>query len=260
MATSSVFISRAIRSRPRFDLKRLLILFAIVCAYFAAYKLTPRSLIRDGARITHLRVFARDFQPYFFAPAGVFEATSTRIFPTLWWSGHECGQDVILQTDHVSLRFRGKNSPPPRDHPLGDEADILTFQTEIEDPDLKTAEEFLRDKFPRPYTVPKVSEWYEDATDELTRINLLRVLAASQDPRAALVLASAMRSKLRVRIEAASLLRTYFLPPCSGGGDTGSSFAYGFDWLEENAGRLFEEARHLPPFGSRTSRASSRAR
>jgi hypothetical protein len=112
----------------------------------------------------------------------------------------------------------------------------------------EAAAKFLHDRYPRPYTATKVIQWYEEAGDDVTRVHLLSILAASRDPRAALVLGTALRSpSLEVRFAAVNGLNWEFgADACAVGGGAEDAFASAYEWLEENQVRLLTEARGLP--------------
>jgi hypothetical protein len=225
-----------------------------------------------GMRTVRMRCFGKDFQPYLFAPAGWIEALAVRI-KGRFKSDPQCGEVVLLCTQHVSLRFRAIADLPPMDAPLLGEMDILEFaeahppfwyrgefhsrMTQPDgtivacrywDCDIDRAEGFLRAKYARPYTMGQILRWYEQERDPRTRASLLVVLAASRDPRAGLVLAGAIRStNVDVRIAAAEALNRHFgADLCSSGGNLESEFAHAEEWLEENEVRLRKAARDLP--------------
>lgn len=225
-----------------------------------------------GMRLSLVRRFTKDFQPYFFAPAGLVESIVVHIKRASSSELH-CPEVVQLSTEHVSLRFRATADLPPMDAPLSLDTDILQFAAEhppwwlpvtfhptMTQPDgtqvpckywdcaVDRAEDFLRDKYARPYTLSRVLRWYDETCDEPTRVNLLTVLAASRDPRAGLVMAGAISSTSRELPRAAvNALNTHFgANRCSVGGNLESDFRQAFDWLEENEGRLRKEADNLP--------------
>jgi hypothetical protein len=264
--------------KPRARFLRRVVVIGILAlaasAYAWAYHKVP--LLRcptGGMRVVQMRCFGKDFQPYFFAPAGRIEALMIR------WRQHgavppACGEVVDLCTQHVRLRFRATPDLPPTDAPLPYGTDILTFAQQhppyaetmaarglppfraeragvlcnYSDCDIDEAEAFLRDKFSRPYTIGRVLRWYGEEHDEQTRSSLLVVLGASRDPRAALALAAALRStNHRLRITAVNALSTNFGPnQCAGGGNLESTFANVDEWLDENERRLRAEAMRLP--------------
>ncbi|MEO6971655.1 MAG: hypothetical protein ABI217_12265 [Chthoniobacterales bacterium] len=104
------------------------------------------------------------------------------------------------------------------------------------DCDVERAAEFLDGRHPRPYTVRKVIGWYEEAADETTGMHLLYLLSASRDPRAALVLGTALRSpSLVIRSAAVNGLNWEFgADRCGVGGNFGTSYASAYEWLQEN--------------------------
>lgn len=89
---------------------------------------------------------------------------------------------------------------------------------------------------------------HEEAADETTRMHLLFLLSASRNPRAALVLGTALRSpSLVIRGAAMNGLNWQFgAERCGVGGRFESSYDAAWDWLEENQARLLQEARRLP--------------
>lgn len=219
------------------------------------------------------RRFGKDFQPYFFAPAGLVESIVVRIKHAIS-SRERCAEVVVLSTAHVSLRFPASADLPRVDAPLPRDTDILQFTKEHPlwwippsfhptminpdgtqvacnywDCDVDRAEEFLREKYPRPYTLSRVLRWYQEASDERTRAHLMTILAASRDPRAGLVLADAIRSTNPNVPSAAAVegLRTHFgAGQCAVGGDLESDFDEARGWLKENETRLRTEAERLP--------------
>jgi hypothetical protein len=133
--------------------------------------------------VEHLRVFRNDFQPYFFAPAGYIEARIISLKPAAFWPKTQCAQFVVLETDHVDLRFRATSDPAPIDRPIAYDVDILGHVEEevarlkhsasIQQPDgsmracrfadcdLDRAEEFLRARYSRPFTLMNAMRWYK---------------------------------------------------------------------------------------------------
>ncbi len=82
---------------------------------------------KGGMQTVHMRCFARDFQPYFFAPAARIEALAIRIRRRLVPTTDFCGEVVQVCTTRVDLRFRATPDFPPIDAPLPYGTDILTF-------------------------------------------------------------------------------------------------------------------------------------
>lgn len=111
--------------------------------------------------------------------------------------------------------------------------------------ELDDAEDFLRDRYPRPYTLRKALSWYEEACDEPTRIHLLVLLAASRDPHAALIVGNALMSpSANISVAAVRAFNQFFdATQCSLGGNLESDFTAAFNWLEENGTRLRRDAR-----------------
>lgn len=241
-----------------------------VGAYTAAYYKVPVLRCWQGdVRVYQMRCFDKDFEPYFFAPAGFIEALLVRVARHVRPQS-PCGEAIVLCTSHVRLQFSAKADPPPNDRPIPWDADILEYvirrDAEIYGPkaysertlpdgskirsrystfDLDDAENFLRDRYQRPCTLKQALRWYEGACDESTRIHLLVLLAASRDPHAALVVGNAlMSSSLDIRVAAVNALNGFFgATQCAGGGNLESDFAAAFNWLEENDTRLRRDAR-----------------
>ncbi len=198
------------RSKRRISVVVALLLLLV--AYAVCYRILPRRIRRDGAYITHLRVFTRDFQPYFFAPAGFVESLIIRVWPTFFWPEITCAQVVDLKTNHVHVRIAARSGPKPVYRPIAWDADIIAtasryfdftnsihsadgsmHQCKYWDCDLEKTEDFLSSRFPRPYTLDKALQWFDQAAEEETRAHLVVLLAASRDPRGVLVAASALQ-------------------------------------------------------------------
>jgi hypothetical protein len=110
------------------------------------------------------------------------------------------------------------------------------------DYELEQAVERLKN-YSRPFTVSKVISWYSRAEDEKIRAALLRVLAVSRDPRAALILGNSLKDDaLAVRIAATYGLMDYFLPSVAGGGSEQHMLAVQ-EWWEKNRERLENETK-----------------
>lgn len=110
------------------------------------------------------------------------------------------------------------------------------------DYDLEQAVEKLKN-YSQPFTVPSVISWYSETKDGKIRAALLRVLAVSRDPRAALILGNSLKDdSLDVRIAATYSLMDYFLPSVIGGGTEQHMFAVQ-RWWEENRKKLEKEAK-----------------
>ena len=103
----------------------------------------------------------------------------------------------------------------PRDS-LVTEPDGTMRRPKFGDPQLEDAETFLTPRFSRPWTVTTVLARLRASTDAAMSAHLLRVLAASRHPRAALVLGEALRSDLS--IPACYGLLDYFPVPATMGG------------------------------------------
>ncbi len=105
----------------------------------------------------------------------------------------------------------------------------------------KAVEELQKHK--RPWTVSRVLKWYGKAKDAKLRANLLRVLAASKDSRAAIALGNALEDKsLDVRLSAVYGLTDYFveIDYCCG---TEQAFFVAKEWWEKNKKRLDEKTK-----------------
>ena len=106
---------------------------------------------------------------------------------------------------------------------------------------LGRAEEALKDHA-KPWTVRKVLAWYKQARDAKTRAHLLRVLAASRHPKAAIELGEALNdSELEVRVAATYGLLDYFWPTLAPTGGTEVHMAAAAKWWRENRRRLLLE-------------------
>jgi hypothetical protein len=110
---------------------------------------------------------------------------------------------------------------------------------------LEKAVEKLKN-YSQPFTVPKVISWYRKAKDGKTRASLLRVLAASRDPRAALILGNSLEDNdsLDVRVAATDGLTDYFINyiVCCG---TEQQMIYVHSWWEKNQARLEKEVKGI---------------
>ena len=103
---------------------------------------------------------------------------------------------------------------------------------------LAEAEAFLSPFHRRPWTVTDAIGWFHKA-DDRSRCYILRLLAASRDPRAALVLGAALESK--VSLAAGEGLIDYFLPSMTSGG-TEQQMDAARKWFASNKARLQSEA------------------
>lgn len=98
---------------------------------------------------------------------------------------------------------------------------------------------------PRPWTVPKVLGWYAAAQDSTTRAHLLRILAASRDPRGAVVLGSALSdTDIAVRIAAIDGLAHYFVRETICCGSEGKVKVV-TQWWGEHGERIQREAQQV---------------
>ncbi len=112
------------------------------------------------------------------------------------------------------------------------------------DYELEQAVEQLKD-YSQPLTVPKVISWYSEAKDEKIRVSLLRVLAASRDARAALVLGNLLKDDwLSIRVAATYGLKDYFIQSYLGRSTEDHMLAVQA-WWEKNQERLEAEAKRI---------------
>ncbi len=110
------------------------------------------------------------------------------------------------------------------------------------DYDLEQAVQKLKG-YSQPFTVPKVISWYSKTKNAKIRASLLRVLAVSRDPRAALVLGNSLKDdSFDVRIAVIHGLTDYFLPSVVCCGSEQDAFA-AQEWWEKNRERLEREAK-----------------
>jgi hypothetical protein len=142
---------------------------------------------------------------------------------------------------------------------FGQERDILDFAaanpraSQVRNPDgtwrtpkygdyeLERAAERLKD-YPPPFTVPRVISWFREAKDEKIRAALLRMLAASRDARAALVLGDNLKAEsLDARVAATYGLLDYFIDYTIAGG-TEQHMIQAQEWWEKNRERLQRES------------------
>lgn len=262
-----------LKTRPLFRISFASAFIVAVTSYTWCYFVIPQRYSMGGVRVSLVRRFAKDFQPYFFAPAGLVESIVVRIQHAVT-SRPRCPEVVVLSTAHVSLRLPASADLPHVDAPLPPDADILQFTKEHPlwwippsfhptmtnpdgtkvacnywDCDVDRAEAFLKEKYRRPYTLRRVLGWYQQANDERTRAHLLTVLGASRDPRAGLVLADAIRSTnpdVPSAVAVKALSRHFGAGQCAVGGNLESDFEEARVWLDENEPRLRKEADNLP--------------
>jgi len=110
------------------------------------------------------------------------------------------------------------------------------------DCELEEAETFLSPKYSRPWTVPKLIGWYQSTKDVDTQVHLLRVLAASRSPRAAILLGEALHSdSLWLRVAGCYGLYFYF-PMVSIMGGTEQHMDATAQWFAKYKERLQEAA------------------
>lgn len=145
---------------------------------------------------------------------------------------------------------------------LSQEIDILTFadknkrvafvedsrgrkhKPKYGDPYLEEAEKKLK-KYPRPWTIPKVIQWYAATKIMKERLLWLRVLGASTDSRAALVLGKALDESGSICSTASECLQDYFIKTVTYF-DTESAIISAQKWWAENKARLKTEAEKKP--------------
>ena len=97
--------------------------------------------------------------------------------------------------------------------------------------------------YARPFTAVIVISWYLKSKDPKIRASLLRVLAASRDPRAAVVLGNSLKDDaLDVRMAATYALMDYFSSPIVDGG-TEQHMLTVQAWWKNNRERLEQEAK-----------------
>ena len=236
---------------------------ALLTGYGFAYRSLPTRISRWG--ITHLRIFERDFEPYLFAPAGCIEALAIRLNPPTPWEN--CAHTVVLKTQstgegevRIQLRFPARAEPPQAYRTIRMDEDILAraaqergHTTVLTEPpqisrysliEIDEAEDYLRERFPRPYTLENVLGWYAAASDEQTQRHLLTLLAASRDPRAGIVITGAFYSgRPELRWHASEMFHWFYLPAeCHRCGGTESMHSETQEWLEKNSGRLWADS------------------
>ncbi|MBA3961153.1 MAG: hypothetical protein H0X40_04525 [Chthoniobacterales bacterium] len=200
------------------------------------------------------RKFEYGFETGVFLPAGYVECLLLRVFPRLYReTGGETDGAQFVALDWRYPAFRLQATPyGSRDAVLPADEDIVqhvaqigfygsgerkladgsTVRCKYIDCDLDRAEEFFRGSYPRPWTISETLRRYKGAIDDDARIHLLAILAGSQDPRGALVLADAMKSP-RLGSLAAEKLDTYFVAGCSWDG-TETMFIGAEEWLKAN--------------------------
>jgi hypothetical protein len=239
--------------------------------YVVTYAVLPRRIQYCNPYLESHREFPQGWMTALFAPLGFVEAVAVRCVACSGFGRGWSHFVIVDKTTHgYAFRFKAAPLPAPVDAVLHDSVDILNHvldtapgrHGEMQSPAgtwhlckypdcrLDTAEEFLATKYPRPWTIVKVLEWYRHSTDEKTRIHLARILGASRDPRAALALADAIDETspdfafYYLRCEVAVILNEYFVPAFCGG-DLESDFRNSKDWLRENRARLRAESSRL---------------
>lgn len=111
------------------------------------------------------------------------------------------------------------------------------------DPELERAEATFA--IPRPWTVSKILRRYRDSESIDERVLLLRVLAASRDPRAAVVLGETLtHDDLDLRVAATEGLCDYFLDLLVDGGLESQMHA-AEEWWHAHEAELRKEADRL---------------
>ena len=131
-------------------------------------------------------------------------------------------------------------------HPHGSaqaqQADGSMREVKYGDYGLEQAGIFLTGRYPHPWTVSKTLGWFREASDPTTRVHLLRVLAASRDPKAALVLGDCFHDP-SLGIDACEDMNEYFVVPQQVDGGSRSVIAAATKWFAANKERLQREAR-----------------
>ncbi len=121
-------------------------------------------------------------------------------------------------------------SRPPRHEWVGQSM----REAKYGDHHLEQAEIFLASRYPRPWTVSKVLGWLQEASDDTTKIHLLRLLAASCEPKAALTLGAYLNTSLAA--DASDDINDYFAGIANGG--SASQMAFARSWFAANKERL----------------------
>jgi len=113
------------------------------------------------------------------------------------------------------------------------------------DATLEQAETKLR-HIPRPWTVSKMIRHYREAKGVEERALLLRVLAASRDPRAAVVLGETLPDeKLELRVAATEGILDYFFDDRFGGNNLEGQMTDADEWWRAHESGLRKEADRL---------------
>ena len=207
----------------RTKMRRVWVPWAIVliAAYIAAYRFTPKRYSYIGLDLEHARQFAHRWELFFYYPAGWAESLLIRAWPSLYNREVKCPQIVVLIVfEHRNkfdsrpyyFRFHSGPVPPPIEEIFPANIDILEYAAK-KNPQhgsyypngvgenggqtvtckyyscrLDWAEQFLSTKYPRPWTLEKVLGWYKTDTDPKARQQLVYLLGATRDPRAAVAL------------------------------------------------------------------------
>jgi hypothetical protein len=207
-----------------------LLIIALIVAYAAAYRLTPRRFSYIGLDLEHARQFAHRWELYFYYPAGWIESLLVRAWPSLYNRYVECPQIVVLvvfehpnKFDSIphSFRFHCGPVPSPIEAIFPANTDILEYVAQKNPQhgryypngigehggqtttcnyyscDLDRAETFLTPKYPRPWTLEKVLGWFKDERDPEAGRHLAYLLGATRDPRAALALGESLQDDKR---------------------------------------------------------------
>ncbi|MEY2512155.1 MAG: hypothetical protein QOE26_2918 [Verrucomicrobiota bacterium] len=238
---------------------------AAILLYTVLYVALPDRVSWHSPYLEHHRKFRYGFETGLFLPAAYGECGLLRMFPRLYrasCAGKNGAQFVALDWKYPAFRLQATPNAS-RDAVLRSDDDIAehvatigfyrpgerrlsdgsTVTCKYIDCDLDRAEEFLGPTFPRPWRILETLARYRSAPDNNTRIHLLNILAASQDPRAALVLADALNSPDLSPI-AADKLTTYYVVCCIPDGLEGM-FTCAKEWLKENRKQLEEKCAHL---------------
>lgn len=150
-----------------------------------------------------------------------------------------CAEEAPPEPDILALAER---------NPLGEQVQAPdgTYRTpRYGDAALEQAEIVLRDT-PRPWTVSRMLRRFREAESAEERALILRVLAASRDPRAAVVLGETLHDDaLDVRVAATLGIADYFLEERYGGGNLESLMTDADEWWKGHEAELRREAARL---------------
>ena len=225
--------------------------------YGALYLLLPERRSYANPFPEHHRKFRYGFETGLFLPAAYAESLVIRVFPNIYRTGPAGAQFVALDWHYPAFKIQATphqsfDAVLPESEDILDHVFKIGFRSAGEmilpdgsrkrrkypDCDLDRAEDFFGPNYPRPWTVSKTLARYQEASDDQTRLHLIPMLAASQDPRAALLLAGVIQSpSLELRCAAADKFATYFVGGCYPGG-TEDMFGCCREWLQDNQKRL----------------------